>query len=267
MGTIETPSTPSPEKLLQKIATLEEENRRLKEEKAQLDRLATTDTLTGLMNRRGLERFFKILQPEPSGQSKDERRSESFPRYSIIALDLDNFKIINDLYSHAVGDTVLKEVGSYLEQNVRKTDVVARVGGDEFVILIKSDPDKILEKFSNQDPRTPRAILNIKLHIRPAEASPEKHEGKVEITKPYQRGDTAVSVITLYSKALSPKDIELTTNITFSGGITALSPKDTLETAYERADTAAKVAKAEGRDRFLPYQEGMIAPKIEDVGR
>jgi diguanylate cyclase (GGDEF)-like protein len=88
---------------------------------------ATTDPLTGLMNRRA---FLAALDVE---QSRSER--QGYPM-SLLLLDVDHFKAINDTYGHAVGDQVLAAVGQVLMQEVRKTDFVGRWGGEEFVVLL-----------------------------------------------------------------------------------------------------------------------------------
>lgn len=84
-----------------------------------------TDVLTGVLNRRGLE-------------SAVGRRDERAPSAdaAVIILDLDNFKAINDGLGHAAGDMVLKAVAERLVGSVRKGDLVARIGGEEFVFLV-----------------------------------------------------------------------------------------------------------------------------------
>jgi len=92
-----------------------------------LDELTLTDPLTGALNRRGLQRVLA-------------REVEWINRYgtSLLAvlLDLDNFKHINDTYGLAAGDTILKEVSRRLRNSMRPVDYVARIGGDEFIVLI-----------------------------------------------------------------------------------------------------------------------------------
>ena len=92
-----------------------------------LESLAVTDPLTGLLNRRGFEREM-------------ERAIATARRYRdigvLIYVDLDGFKPINDSLGHAAGDVVLKRVAQILTENVRDSDRVARVGGDEFVVLL-----------------------------------------------------------------------------------------------------------------------------------
>jgi diguanylate cyclase (GGDEF)-like protein len=94
---------------------------------AEVQRLAITDALTGGYNRRA---FYEI----------GERELERFRRFShplaAIMLDIDNFKEINDRYTHAVGDTVLKEVAERIASCTREVDMLARYGGDEFAILL-----------------------------------------------------------------------------------------------------------------------------------
>jgi len=86
---------------------------------------AHTDFLTGLPNRRTfIERI-----------SSEIERAKRYNRALTIAyIDLDNFKTLNDLYGHAVGDEALQKVASTLRQNIRASDFVARMGGDEFLL-------------------------------------------------------------------------------------------------------------------------------------
>lgn len=94
---------------------------------SRLEKLILLDPLTGLLNRRG-------LQEALSREIERVNRTES----DLIALilDLDNFKRINDTLGHAVGDVALKEIAQKLIQCVRATDYVARIGGDEFMVLM-----------------------------------------------------------------------------------------------------------------------------------
>jgi len=90
-------------------------------------RIARTDYLTGAIN----SRFFNELL-----QMEIDRSSRYQHSLTIAFIDVDNFKSINDQFGHSVGDKVLETVASAMQQHLRKTDVVARVGGDEFAILL-----------------------------------------------------------------------------------------------------------------------------------
>jgi diguanylate cyclase (GGDEF)-like protein len=96
---------------------------RLREREGELKRLALQDPLTGLANRAALadELAAAVVGDEPIG---------------LLLIDLDGFKPINDVYGHAAGDLVLIEFSRLLRDTVRTRDIVARVGGDEFVVLL-----------------------------------------------------------------------------------------------------------------------------------
>ncbi|NLI14635.1 GGDEF domain-containing protein [Pelotomaculum propionicicum] len=89
--------------------------------------LAKIDSLTGLLNRRS---FKEKLDAEV-----ERSKRYNFP-FSLLFIDLDNFKQVNDKLGHALGDVVLRNVAQELKSKVRITDVVTRWGGDEFVILL-----------------------------------------------------------------------------------------------------------------------------------
>jgi diguanylate cyclase (GGDEF)-like protein len=98
------------------------------------------DSLTETLNRRAFERM--------AGRRVADKRS--YP-LALIAFDIDNFKSINDRYGHAAGDAVLRQFAAILRAAVREKDVVARIGGEEFVLLLAGADDKfayqIAERF------------------------------------------------------------------------------------------------------------------------
>lgn len=99
-------------------------NEALESARHEAERMSLTDPLTGLLNRRGFElEFRKLVYPGNARQP------------AVAVLDLDLFKHINDRFGHAAGDEVLIAVGDALRSGVRRGDVVARAGGDEFLLL------------------------------------------------------------------------------------------------------------------------------------
>ena len=93
------------------------------------DHRAKHDALTGLSNRVGLAAAVDANLNSPPTHGGD---------LAVLFLDLDNFKAVNDTYGHAAGDRLLKSVAERLRQSLRATDVAARIGGDEFVVLARS---------------------------------------------------------------------------------------------------------------------------------
>ncbi|MBU0934107.1 MAG: sensor domain-containing diguanylate cyclase [Spirochaetes bacterium] len=115
---------------------------------SRLKRLAMTDPLTGLLNRRGLSRQ---LQRE---QARIERQGGQI---AFILADVDNFKLINDSYGHGAGDAVLCKVAEVLNTCSRGTELLARYGGDEFLVVM---PDTDLEEAQKLRSRLESALGN-----------------------------------------------------------------------------------------------------------
>ena len=109
------------------VADLKKELARARARIASLEAGLDEDPLTGLLNRRGFGR--------------ELWRALAFVRRygatgALLYLDLDHFKSVNDRYGHAVGDVMLAKVAKMIAQNVRASDMVGRIGGDEFVVLM-----------------------------------------------------------------------------------------------------------------------------------
>ena len=133
----------------------EARNRELESAKENIEHLALHDYLTNLPNRRYLDRML------------DERSTEcrrTGLTLAILHIDLDRFKQINDTLGHRAGDAMLKHVAQVLKRNVRSTDFVARIGGDEFVVLCTLDV-------------TPRKISNLAERIIRELCKPIRYEG------------------------------------------------------------------------------------------
>lgn len=117
------------------IKTLQNENKKLRSSIDRLEYENKIDHLTGLYNRKYLDdKFISKLEV----LSKD-----NYP-FAIIVIDLDNLKKINDTYGHGKGDEYIKEFSNTMTLHIRPNDIVIRMGGDEFIILITDTDD--LEK-------------------------------------------------------------------------------------------------------------------------
>lgn len=92
-----------------------------------LQQLSNTDSLTGLMNRRALQYAVGLLQ---------NQRSRTQSEMTLALMDIDHFKEINDMHGHDTGDAVLVKVADYLQQRLRSQDLLARWGGEEFLLLM-----------------------------------------------------------------------------------------------------------------------------------
>jgi diguanylate cyclase (GGDEF)-like protein len=128
---------PEVDRLIDEIDQLRDKVAQLQQRVEQLDQLAHQDTLVNLPNRRGfmraLERFI-------------DRASRYGEHSAMLYVDLDGLKMINDSFGHNAGDKALIEVAAMLVGGVRKSDVVARIGGDEYgILLAHSDEAKAHE--------------------------------------------------------------------------------------------------------------------------
>ncbi|MGJ0365764.1 putative bifunctional diguanylate cyclase/phosphodiesterase [Aliarcobacter cryaerophilus] len=101
---------------------------RLENEKKEFFLMARTDSLSGLANRNSLQEFLNRLIPTA------KRKKEEF---AFLFLDLDHFKTINDSLGHNIGDELLQKISGILKKVLRPNDFIARVGGDEFVLIIQ----------------------------------------------------------------------------------------------------------------------------------
>lgn len=134
----------------------------LKLAEANLDRLTRTDSLTGIANRR---HFDEQLSTALARNRRQERG------ITLLYLDIDNFKIINDTYGHLVGDSVIVAFCERLQSCVREVDLVARLGGDEFVVLIENSLAETGEIIANKLLASMQQVLVINGMTLPLSAS------------------------------------------------------------------------------------------------
>ena len=146
-------------RVLQK--TLEEKNKALeveiqqrKEIESNLKRIATTDSLTNVFTRR---HFFELASTELS------RSLRTMVPLSVIMMDIDHFKQVNDLYGHLIGDQVLIQFAQICKENLRKYDIICRYGGEEFAVLLPAtdiDQAVIIAKRLREKVESTELIVN-----------------------------------------------------------------------------------------------------------
>ena len=173
---------------------------------SRLDHLASTDPLTRLFNRRT---FILWCEKELA------RATESGSPFSILMVDLDHFKSINDRFGHAAGDQAICAAVEQMQDSVRGVDVLARWGGEEFTCML---PNSSFEAAHVVAERMRANIEKMALVVPAGDAGPEQ-----------------------------------TVRLTASIGVATHSLADTLTTMLERADQGLYLAKTEGRNRVRAY--------------
>lgn len=113
------------------LVQLRVKNEKLSNSNKNLRQKAYTDALTGIFNRRGLLEYIKTKLFEYN--------------YSIVIIDIDNFKLVNDVHGHDTGDEVLKHLSKIISKKIRESDVIARWGGEEFILLVRSSQLEIVQ--------------------------------------------------------------------------------------------------------------------------
>ncbi len=106
----------------------------LQQKKDELEFISFHDKLTGLYNRAFMDEYFR------------QWNSDQATPISLIAIDIDGMKLINDNLGHAMGDVLLKKTSQIMEENFRKQDWIARIGGDEFVVILKLSDEETAAK-------------------------------------------------------------------------------------------------------------------------
>lgn len=109
---------------------LKKKNRQLEQVNAKVTALINIDSLTQIANRRS---FYEALNQRISSLRSDHIN------FGIMMIDVDHFKIINDTYGHIVGDEILQQFAKLLKENIRSEDLVARIGGEEFCVIVSCD--------------------------------------------------------------------------------------------------------------------------------
>jgi len=166
--------------------------RRFKRDLYELHDMATRDEKTGIYN----YRFFKnVLELE------FERAKRGKQKLSLAIIDIDHFKKLNDKYGHLTGDLVLKELAKTLQKNTRRYDVLARFGGEEFVVLLPETPSRAarivigrMRKALSKNPRLKRYRVAVSVGLT-------EYKNKDTIQRMIKRADKA-----LYSAKKTGRD-------------------------------------------------------------
>lgn len=209
------PETPGPSDVpVQPPAAAESKGRRVR----WLEWLATTDDLTGLRNRRYIREFARQVL---------ERAARKDRRVTLLLFDIDNFKHYNDVYGHATGDEILRQVATLIRRSCRSHDVVGRIGGDEFAVIFWEDSQG-------------------------AGVEAERDRRSASAEHPTE----AISVARRFRKDLGDADLPLLGAggegvLTISGGLASFPRQaSTVEELFERADRALLEAKRSGKNRI-----------------
>ncbi|MCX7882857.1 MAG: diguanylate cyclase [Brevinematales bacterium] len=177
-----------------------------------LHHTAQTDMLTGCANRLALR---KRLEEE----EERVKRSEDY-NFSVVFTDMDNFKYYNDTFGHSIGDAILQEVALFLQQNIRKVDLLGRFGGDEFVLVL---PDT------------------------------HRHKALLLIQRLYQK----MQQTQFFEKILShyiQEPIPTEKSLSISMGIADYKQAGNLQRLLEFADIALYEAKNHGKNKAVVYR-------------
>ncbi len=138
---------------------LQAANQKLAAAHDEMEKMAMQDALTGIRNRRG---FFRAAESELARIRRQEADC------TVLMLDIDYFKRINDTYGHDVGDRVLKAFSNSVERHLRPSDIFARMGGEEFVVLL---PDTDLSQAKEIAERIRQAIAELLIPVNQASIS------------------------------------------------------------------------------------------------
>ena len=189
---------------------------------AELEKLATEDDLTGLKNRRYVLEFLKQVIA---------RAKKEDMRITLFVFDIDTFKHYNDVYGHAIGDTVLRQAASMMKKCCREHDIVGRIGGDEFAVIFWDRPT---------------GLDTEKLSKKMLEERRKASEHPQEVLFICERFRKEISSAEF--SFLGPKG---TGDLTISGGLASF-PREglTVEELFARADKAMLEAKRSGKNKI-----------------
>ncbi len=158
-----------------------------KQVEKKLERLAAVDDLTGLWNRRY---FIHALENEI------ERVKRYGQCFTILTMDIDHFKLVNDTHGHAAGDAVLQHMAAILKDGLRQTDMPGRVGGEEFSILLPNtgleDAASLAERLRMTIEKTPAVYADKALYVTVSIGLADYHRDSVSLDELVLQADKAL---------------------------------------------------------------------------
>lgn len=167
--------------------TVHERTRQLRSLNRKLQRLASTDALTGILNRRV---FFELANKEFSRCQRSQRP------FAIVMIDLDHFKQINDAIGHIWGDEVLKGCAALIGKHIRRADTLARYGGEEFAVLLpetdRAAARTVLQRLLRAFRSTPFTLNEREVSVTASMGCTVMHPADADMTVTLQRADQAL---------------------------------------------------------------------------
>lgn len=203
---------------------LEQIARKQRRAEARMERMAMSDGLTGLANRTAFERRLS----EVAEAARDGVRT-----FTLVIFDVDHFKVVNDTYGHAAGDGVLRALGECLRAYVGKGAFVARLGGEEFAMIV----DGMAEDVAQSVQELRRRIEQCRFSTGGEAMGDEELEGEEAI------------------------------RVTASFGVSDFCPRDTLNDIYARVDRALYRAKARGRNQVAVIPRAVGGCNLDEQRR
>jgi len=219
-------------------------NKKLLEQQHDLEKLANFDALTGLPNR---QFFIEMLR---HALATAEREGKNLV---LMYFDLDRFKDINDAHGHETGDQVLIEVSQRLRNFFREGDVVSRLGGDEFLILLQNQPNEhVLADLADrliQHLSMPYMINGWELHLGASVGIAKARDSNFDI-----------------NEFISHADMAMYRSKTTSRGTKTLFVPALMEESKRKLQIANALIPAIRNDEFEVFYQAKVSPNLETVG-
>ena len=174
-------------KFMDEIKYLKKENKQLKEEIEKLKDLVTIDFLTKVYNRRAFSHFLKSACKEVKWTAEHMSRRQRREHFSLMVIDLDDFKKFNDKFGHLYGDRILRKVANFLSSSVREFDIVARWGGEEFAIILQEANLEQAKKKAEAMLKSAQKKLPLTFSIGVVESDPKYSPAQI-----FKKADKAV---------------------------------------------------------------------------